>query len=293
MSDLFSPGVGVRSVFWGMARQAWVSDLFSPGVGVRSVFGEWTRTVRNLPCGGALCYHKGYHRQAGPLDLGTCCGGHSDGRMRPMGFVTWSPMCCGRFHSHTPRTLPTRCAERSRPTRVSVGGTESSAAELKDWVVNNWIGRYTAELTGRKRGEQVPSRSGLIRWYRKLHRDGGPQAVSTVDFEPLTIGVPLREDPPGVFRVGDSRVLLELVLDAFRRGESAEAIVRSYRTLRLADVYAVISRYLADPAPFDEYLRRCDEEAAAVRREMDAAGMTGGVGNEELLERTRSKGLIA
>ena len=167
------------------------------------------------------------------------------------------------------------------------------AAELKDWVVNNWIGRYTAELTGRRSGEQVPSRSGLIRWYRKLRTDGGSRAVSTVDFEPLTIGVPLREDPPGVFRVGDSRVLLELVLGAFNRGESAEAIVRSYRTLRLADVYAVISRYLADPAPFDEYLRRCDEEAAAVRREMDAAGMTGGVGNEELLERARSKGLIA
>ena len=29
------------------------------------------------------------------------------------------------------------------------------AAELKDWVVNNWIGRYTAELTGRRSGEQV------------------------------------------------------------------------------------------------------------------------------------------
>ncbi|MFO0892342.1 MAG: hypothetical protein U0790_24785 [Isosphaeraceae bacterium] len=91
-----------------------------------------------------------------------------------------------------------------------------------------------------------------------------------------------------MFRVGDSRVLLELVLDAFRRGESAEAIVRSYRTLRLADVYAVISRYLADPAPFDEYLRRCDDEAATIRREMEAAGMTGGVSKEELLARARA-----
>ncbi len=96
-----------------------------------------------------------------------------------------------------------------------------------------------------------------------------------------------------MFRVGESRVLLELVLDAFKRGESAEAIVRSYRVLRLADVYAVISRYLADPAPFDEYLRRCDEGAAAVRCEMDAAGMTGGVGKQELLERARAKGLRA
>ncbi len=167
------------------------------------------------------------------------------------------------------------------------------AAELRDWVVNNWIGRYTAELTGRRSGEQVPSQSGLIRWYRKLRTNGKPQALSSVDFEPLSIGIPLREDPPGVFRIGNSRVLLELVLDAFKCGESAEAIVRSYPTLRLADVYAVISRYLADPTPFDEYLRRSDEEADEVRREMDAAGMTGGVSKQELLKRARAKGLTA
>jgi uncharacterized protein (DUF433 family) len=116
--------------------------------------------------------------------------------------------------------------------------------------------------------------------------------MSTVDFEPLTVTVPLREEPLGVFRVGDSRVLLELVLDAFKRGESPEAIARSYRALRLAEVYAVISRYLANPAPFDEYLRRCDEEAEAVRRNLDAVGMTGGVGKEELLARARAKGLV-
>jgi hypothetical protein len=117
-------------------------------------------------------------------------------------------------------------------------------------------------------------------------------AMTTVDFEPLTVTVPLREDPPGVFRVGDSRVLLELVLDAFKRGESAEAIVRSYRTLSLPEVYAVISRYLADPAPFDEYLRRCEEEAEAVRRKLEAAGMTNRVGKEELLARARAQGLL-
>ena len=75
--------------------------------------------------------------------------------------------------------------------------------------------------------------------------------MATVEFEPLTVAVRLWEEPPGVFRVGDSRVLLELVLRAFKRGESPEAIVRSYRTLRLADVYAVISRYLANPASYD------------------------------------------
>src|SRR4051794_40354548 len=107
--------------------------------------------------------------------------------------------------------------------------------------------------------------------------------MTTVDFEPLTVAVPLWEDPPGVFRVGESRVLLELVLRAFKRGESPEAIVRSYRTLRLADVYPVISRYLANPASFNEYLHRCDEETEAVRQKLDEAGMTGGAGKEELL----------
>jgi uncharacterized protein (DUF433 family) len=116
--------------------------------------------------------------------------------------------------------------------------------------------------------------------------------MTAVDFEPLTVAVRLWEDPPGVFRVGNSRVLLELVLDAFKRGESPEAIIRSYRTLRLADVYAVISRYLANPAPFDQYLRQRDEEAEAVRRKLEDAGMISRLSKEELLARARAKGLL-
>jgi len=116
--------------------------------------------------------------------------------------------------------------------------------------------------------------------------------MSTVDFEPLTVTVPLREDPVGVFRVGNTGVLLELVLNAFKNGKSPEAIVRSYGSLRLADVYSLISRYLADPAPFDDYLRRCDVEAQKVRLELEAAGVTGKVSKAELLNRARAKGLI-
>ena len=116
--------------------------------------------------------------------------------------------------------------------------------------------------------------------------------MTTVDFEPLTVAVPLWEEPPGVFRVGQSRVLLESVIRAFQQGETPEGIVRSYRSLQLADVYAVVSRYLANPAPFEEYLRRCDEEAEAVRHKLESAGMTGCVSKEELLARACAKGLI-
>ena len=115
--------------------------------------------------------------------------------------------------------------------------------------------------------------------------------MTTLDFEPPSVSVPLWEDPPGVFRVGNSRVLLELVRGAFRRGESPEGIVRSYRTLRLADVYAVVGRYLANPAPFDDYLRQCDEQAYVVRRQIEAA-QGPSVSKDELLSRARAKGLI-
>jgi hypothetical protein len=125
--------------------------------------------------------------------------------------------------------------------------------------------------------------------YRDLNQGSN---MTIVDFQPLTVAVPLREDPPGVVRVGNSCVLLEIVLEAFKRGESPEAIVRSYKTLRLADVYALISRYLENPAPFDEYLRQSEQEAQAVRKKLEEAGMTGRISKEELLARAKAKGLV-
>jgi len=85
---------------------------------------------------------------------------------------------------------------------------------------------------------------------------------STVHLASLIVSIPLREDPPGVFRMGSSDVRLESVLRAFQQGASAEGIVRSYPPLHLADVYAVIAGYLTHPAAFDDYLRRCDEQAS-------------------------------
>jgi hypothetical protein len=82
-----------------------------------------------------------------------------------------------------------------------------------------------------------------------------------------------------------------LVLSAFKRGASPEGIVRTYRTLRLIDVYAVITRYLDNPFPFEEYLRQCDEQAGAVRRQIEVSQPTGPT-KEDLLARARAKGLI-
>ena len=116
--------------------------------------------------------------------------------------------------------------------------------------------------------------------------------MTVLEQQPVTLAIPLYEDPPGVLRVGKSRVLLELVIRAFQRGQTPESIVQSYDTLSLPDTYAVVSYYLVNPAPVDEYLQRCDREAAAVSQKLEAAGMTGRVGKDELLARARAKGLL-
>ena len=113
--------------------------------------------------------------------------------------------------------------------------------------------------------------------------------MTKLDFEPLTITVPLREEPPGVLRVGKSRVLLELVLRAFKAGATPEAIVQSYDTLNLTDVYAVVTRYLADPGPFEEYLRVREAAAAETRRRIEESQGSQGNLRAVLLARAKAK----
>jgi uncharacterized protein (DUF433 family) len=113
--------------------------------------------------------------------------------------------------------------------------------------------------------------------------------MTTLESEPLTVAVPLRADPPGVFRVGKSRVLLELVLRAFKGGATPEAIVQSYDTLNLADVYAVVSHYLAAPGPFEESLRIREEEAAETRRTIEEFQGPQGNLREILLARAKAR----
>lgn len=93
--------------------------------------------------------------------------------------------------------------------------------------------------------------------------------MTPLTFEP--IAVPLRTDEHGAIRVGNTRVLLDLVIHEFQRGASPEGIVDAYDALSLPDVYAVLSYYLRNPGPIDEYLARRDEEAGAIRRKIEAA----------------------
>ena len=75
---------------------------------------------------------------------------------------------------------------------------------------------------------------------------------------------PLREDESGAIRIGDSRVLLELVIRAFQDGASPESIVQRYATLSLSDVYTTIGYYLRHQQEIESYLNQREQLAESV-----------------------------
>jgi uncharacterized protein (DUF433 family) len=56
--------------------------------------------------------------------------------------------------------------------------------------------------------------------------------------------IPLVRDAKGVYRVGGTRVSLDLAVRAFNRGATAEEIAQKYDSLQLPDVYQVLGYYL-------------------------------------------------
>jgi uncharacterized protein (DUF433 family) len=85
-----------------------------------------------------------------------------------------------------------------------------------------------------------------------------------------TMTIPLRTDEHGAIRIGNTRVLLELVIHAYYMGETPEGIVDSYPSLPTSDVYAVIGYYLANREEIDAYVRQRDEQADQILRDMES-----------------------
>ena len=78
------------------------------------------------------------------------------------------------------------------------------------------------------------------------------------------------EKTPTAARVGQTRVLLELVIHAFQDGATPETIVQRYSTLELPDVYAVVAYYLRHPAEIEGYVARREQEGDDTRRKIEA-----------------------
>lgn len=104
-----------------------------------------------------------------------------------------------------------------------------------------------------------------------------------------TIAVPLRTDADGTIRVGESRVLLEIIIRAFQRGATPEGIAESFPTLALTDVYAVIAYYLGHRAEIDEYVARVEAESQQLRQQIEARQPDMSLVRERLLARMAEK----
>jgi len=88
----------------------------------------------------------------------------------------------------------------------------------------------------------------------------------SLSIEPQTTErVPLKAAAGGVVLVEGTRVPLDLVVEAFNAGESAEEIVLNYPTLRLADTFAVLAYYLHHREDVDAYVAERRQEADALR----------------------------
>jgi uncharacterized protein (DUF433 family) len=68
------------------------------------------------------------------------------------------------------------------------------------------------------------------------------------------------------YYIAGTRVSLDSIVHAFRRGESPETIRQNFELLRLEEVYGAITYYLANQAEVDAYMIRQSEKWAEGRR---------------------------
>ena len=74
------------------------------------------------------------------------------------------------------------------------------------------------------------------------------------------------EQREGNYYVAGTRISLDSIVHAFRRGESPETICQNFELLRLEEVYGALAYYLANQVEIDAYLIRQNEKWAEGRR---------------------------
>jgi uncharacterized protein (DUF433 family) len=103
----------------------------------------------------------------------------------------------------------------------------------------------------------------------------------------LTEQVPIQTGADGVMRVSGSRVALDVIVQAFQEGVTAEEIAQQYPSEPLADVYQLIAYYLRHTSEIDEYLARRNRIAEQVREAVEQRWPSASGVRERLLRRQR------
>lgn len=81
---------------------------------------------------------------------------------------------------------------------------------------------------------------------------------------------PLRVEADGSVRIGTSRVLLDVVVEAYEMGQSAEEIAHHFPALKLADVHAVIAYYLNHKQDVSAYLAERKTQGDKIKAQWEA-----------------------
>ena len=97
---------------------------------------------------------------------------------------------------------------------------------------------------------------------------------------------PLQADEDGVLRVGGTRVRLETIVDALNNGCAAEEILMNYPSLKLADIYAVITYYLWNRKVVEVHLEERRRLAERVRQKNETHFPPQGIRDRLLARRT-------
>jgi len=82
--------------------------------------------------------------------------------------------------------------------------------------------------------------------------------------------VPLVRDEAGRLMVPGTRISLDVLVADFKRGKTPEAIHQAYKTVSLADVYAIFAFYLRHHAEVEDYLAEQEREGAAIQARIEA-----------------------
>src|SRR5256885_2563566 len=75
----------------------------------------------------------------------------------------------------------------------------------------------------------------------------------------------------GIYRIAGTRISLDSVAYAFRRGASPESIQRSFPLLTLEQIYGAITFYLAHQEELDHYLSEDEARFEELRQASRAA----------------------
>jgi len=84
--------------------------------------------------------------------------------------------------------------------------------------------------------------------------------------------VPLTLWEDGSIRVKGTRLLLDMIVNAHKRGECPEEIFDSFPSneYTVADIYSIIAYYLKHKSQIEKYLAKREKDAEEIRKEIES-----------------------